>query len=137
MRPLQIKIRRYICLLMLTSTIGVVPSCCKESNITAVFVEEMQVHGGVLRNTNGLPTINACWTLQTDSDGFQLKVRRVDFIIVENMVTNALGSVGENGDKTKGASSRYWLFQKKTVGVGLLMREIQDGVQINCINKGW
>jgi len=114
-------------------------SSCKKSqrgDFTAFFVDRMLAHGATVSNTNGLPRIIARWTFDEDANGFQCVVFGVGFTEVERMVTNALGTAGMYDDKTTGATARCRLFNARLIGVGLLMMEVEGGVQINCITRG-
>jgi len=114
-------------------------SGCKKGqrgDFTAFFVDRMLAHGATLSNTNGLPRIIARWAFDEDANGFQRVVFGVGFTEVERMVTNALGTAGMYNDETTGATARCRLFNARMIGVGLLMMEVEGGVQTNCITRG-
>ena len=108
----------------------------QRGNFTPFLIEEMQHYGARVIKTNGLPEVAARWTIERDTNGFECLIYGTSFQNVEHIVTNALATIGVAGDQTTGATAKYRQFKASLIGVGLLMKQNKDAVQINCIAGG-
>jgi hypothetical protein len=111
---------------------ALVSGCSRSGNFSTFVVAEVAKHGGHTVTNTPLPAVQARWTIQTDTNGFQAHVTGAPFASIDGVMTKAFGppkvSVAAN---TSGQPHRVWAALDIGVAIQLIGRP--DGADIICV----
>ena len=109
-----------------------VASCSRSGDFSAFIVSEVLKHGGHTVTNAPLPTVQARWTIKSDTNGFQVRVTGTPFASIEAVMTQAFGApkiwVAAN---TSGQPHGVW--GAVAIGVAIQLVGRPDGADIFCV----
>jgi hypothetical protein len=112
-----------------------VSGCSRSGDFSTFVVSEVAKHGGhTVTNTPPLPVVQARWTIESDTNGFQARVTGAPFTSIDSVMTQAFGSpkisVAANTD---GQPQRVWA--ALDIGVAIQLVGRPGGADIICLRS--
>jgi hypothetical protein len=111
---------------------ALVSGCSRSEDFSAFVVSEVAKHGGHTVTNAPLLVVQARWTIENDTNGFQARVTGASFTSIDAAMTQAFGtpkiSVAANTD---GQPQRVW--GAVDIGVALQLIGRPNGADIICV----
>ena len=111
---------------------ALVSGCSRSGDFSTFVTAEVAKHGGHTVTNAPLPAVQARWTIESDTNGFQARITGAPFTSIDAVMTQAFGvpkiSVAANTD---GQPQRVWAALDIGVAIQLIGRP--DGADIICI----
>jgi hypothetical protein len=106
--------------------------CSRSGDFSAFVVSEVTKHGGHTVSNAPLPVVQARWSIKSDENGFQARVKSAPFSSIDAVMHQAFGtpkvSIAANAD---GQPHRVWAALDIGVAIQLIGRP--DGADIICV----
>ncbi len=109
---------------------------CKRTqsgDFAAFFVQEVAAYGGYRPATNAPVKLSARWTIQSDTNGFQIHLIGTRFAEVESLLNQTYGPPVFVTTNTHGQLDG--LYNATQIGVALHFFGEKDGVGILCLRR--
>lgn len=112
----------------------IVAGCSRSGDFGTFVVAEVAKHGGHAVTNTTMPTLQARWTVKSDTNGFQASVTGASFTSIDEVMQQAFGtpkvSVAIN---SSGHPHRVW--GAVEIGVAIQLIGQPHGADIVCIRK--
>ena len=103
----------------------------RSGDLSDFLVSEIDRLGGQRSGTNALPSLTARWTVQSDSNGFEIHLPDTPFAEVGAFLKQAYGEPHRAGTNDNG---RAWmLYRASDIGVAINFYSEQHGCAMNCV----
>ncbi len=109
---------------------------CKRTqsgDFAAFFVQEVAAYGGYTPATNAPVKLSARWTIQSDTNGFQIHLIGTRFAEVESLLGQTYGKPVFVRTNTHGQP--HGLYNATQIGAAIQFFSEKDGVGIICLRR--
>jgi len=116
----------------LFAAMTVMHGCSRPKDFSGFLVERVVKYGGRTNAYAQLPKLEACWTIKSDKNGFQVSVKGASFKDVDTLIQQTFGAPMRSITNSN-TGHLHSLWKAADIGVGIHLIERSDGVDISCL----